>query len=394
MMNTIPKIRLTRAPLITAVFVGFGLWILLQILNRVLWVLVLILLALILAAAMQPIVKQIRRWQLPRSDWRIPRAVAVILIYLGSAFLIAGIVLIIGGTLANEVQRFSASLPFFARDVGLWLDDLEQTTPIPPELIPSPQDIVNQVQAFATQLTDAARLAGRFVENIINFGFQLFIVLTLALFMVVEAERILIFWISLFPPARREQIRELTIRIGAKMARWVLGQITVALIAGILAGISAALLGLPYPILFGVLTAILDLAPVVGVALMTIPAFLLGLTQSLPIAIVSAVIFYAISQVDANILSPLITGRAVQLSPTLVIIALPMGLALYGVLGVLIAIPVVVALQILTQELFLPWLHHQQGIPELELPAQPFEPQAATSSLRVDESPVGIRPET
>lgn len=366
------RVWLAKSPLISAVAAGFGFWVLLRLLERVLWVLVLVLLALILAAAMMPIIHAIRRFQIPPFGWRVPRAVAVLLIYLTLALLIGLMGYAIGDMLVSELVRLSVSLPLFAADLVQWLDDLERTNVIPPALVPSIEDIVAQVQLLAAQAADAVRLAGRFVEGIIGFGFRFFIVLTLALFMVVEAERILGFWVSLFPPDKRARARELTTRIGDRMSRWVLGQITVATIAGVMAGIAAAILGLPYPVLFGVVTAILDLAPVVGVALMMIPAFLFGLSQSLTIAIVAALVFYIISQIDANLLSPLITGRVVHLSPTLVIVAIPLGLALYGAVGAVVAIPVVVALQILTYELFLPWLRRQQGVEEEE-PAQVVE---------------------
>ena len=351
-------VRLAEQPLILAVAAGFAFWIGVRVLERALWVVVLVLVSAILAAALAPIVDALRRPALPPNGWRLPKAVGVMVVYLAIATVLGGMGYFLGGVLISDLHRFLEMLPSLVDRLAERYTALEDVPGIEPGFLPTSQDLATQAQGAATGLLFMLQaLVGGVAEGI----FKLFIVLILTLFLIVESDRIFAFWLGLFPPRHRDKARSVTTQIGHKVGWWLLGQVAVASIAGTLAGLAAWLLGLPYPLLIGVTTAILDLAPVLGTALMTIPAFVLGLLQSPLMAVVAGLVFYGLSQLDGNVLSPLITGRAVRLSPTLVIVATPFGLALYGPLGALIAIPVTAALQVIATEVFLPWLRARQG---------------------------------
>jgi predicted PurR-regulated permease PerM len=356
-------VRLAEQPLLLAVLAAFGLWVAARILERALWVLVLILVSAILAAAIAPLVDLLRRPTLPPNGWRLPKAVGVMLVYLAAAAVVGLMGYFLGGVFVSELQRFLEMLPSLVDHLAERYTALEDVPGIEPGFLPTSEDLAAQAQGLAAGLLG---LLQGLVAGLVDGVFRLFIVLILTLFLIVESDRIFAFWLDLFPPRHRAKVRDVTGQIGYKVGWWLLGQVAVASIAGTLAGLAAWLLGLPYPLLIGVTTAILDLAPVLGTALMTIPAFILGLLQSPLMAVVAGLVFYGLSQLDGNVLSPLITGRAVKLSPTLVIIATPFGLALYGPLGALIAIPVTAALQVVASEVLLPWLRARQerDVPE------------------------------
>jgi predicted PurR-regulated permease PerM len=357
------RVRLTEYPLLLAVLAAFGLWILLQILEQALWVLMLVLLSSILATAMMPGVRLMRRPRLPRLNWRLPRAIAVLVIYALIALGLGLMAYVLGSILVTEARGFADTLPTILGDLLISLAEVEQELGLP-GLIPSPEDLAAQAQALAGQAAQALRWTGVVLENTIEIGFRLFLVLALALFMVIEAERISFFWIGLFPPSQRPRVAELTASLGDKIGYWILGRLAVAILTGIMAGIAAALLGLPYPVLIGVVTGVLDFAPVIGPTLMVFPVFLLGLAQSELIAILGVLIFLAIAEIDGSVLSPMIEGRAVRLSPVLILIAVPFGLAVYGIVGAVVAVPVSVALQLITLEVILPWLRKRHEAAE------------------------------
>jgi predicted PurR-regulated permease PerM len=270
---------------------------------------------------------------------------------------------VLGSILVTEARGFADTLPTILGDLLISLAEVEQELGLP-GLIPSPEDLAAQAQALAGQAAQALRWTGVVLENTIEIGFRLFLVLALALFMVIEAERISFFWIGLFPPSQRPRVAELTASLGDKIGYWILGRLAVAILTGIMAGIAAALLGLPYPVLIGVVTGVLDFAPVIGPTLMVFPVFLLGLAQSELIAILGVLIFLAIAEIDGSVLSPMIEGRAVRLSPVLILIAVPFGLAVYGIVGAVVAVPVSVALQLITLEVILPWLRKRHEAAE------------------------------
>ncbi len=145
------------------------------------------------------------------------------------------------------------------------------------------------------------------------------------------------------------------------MGYWVLGTLLEAAIVGALGGLVAWLFRLPAPALLGVLAAIIQLIPVTGAILMAIPGFLLGLLQSPTVAVEVALAYVIVAQINASYLAPAIARWSVSLSPLIVIVAVPLGGALYGAIGALIAIPVAAAIQIFVSEVVFPWLRHAEG---------------------------------
>jgi predicted PurR-regulated permease PerM len=134
-------------------------------------------------------------------------------------------------------------------------------------------------------------------------------------------------------------------------------------IVGVLYGFSLLLLGLPFPIDLGIVTAILDVIPLVGPTLMIPLVFVLGPTHFVLVAGIAGVTFFAIGQLDAEVLTPLGMGQVVSLAPFVTVLAIPLGTGLFGLVGALLSIPVAAALQVLVHEVLLPWLDARERSP-------------------------------
>jgi predicted PurR-regulated permease PerM len=361
------EIRLVERPLIIAVLVAFGLWILLQLVQQAIWVLVMVLVAIILASALMPVVRFVQRLQLPPGGWRIPRAIIVLTVYVLIILVVAGLMFLVGGIILEQARQFTVDLPALLDRLEEMLEEVEDALGLE-NFIPAEQDLTNQILGFVAGFPDFLLVV---VGGIGNLIFQLFIISILALFLVVESDRILNFFVGLFPPLQRAEARRVMTEMGDKVGYWVLGQILVATTVGILAAIVTGLLGIPYWALIGVMTAVLDLMPAVGPSLMVLPVFLLGLTESAVLAVVAAVIFFALAELDAHVLTPLITGRIIQLSRVVILVAVILGLALYGPIGALVAIPTAAALQVVLLEVVIPWLRTRQ-------PEQPEQTEQAS----------------
>ena len=113
-----------------------------------------------------------------------------------------------------------------------------------------------------------------------------------------------------------------------------------AVTIGLMAGIGAALLGLQYAVVIGVLAGLFELVPMFGPILSAVPALLVALLQPFPTVLWVLLFFIAIQQFESNILGPRITGHAVGLRPLGALFALLAGFQLAGVLGGLFAVPV------------------------------------------------------
>lgn len=367
--------RVAEAPLVQAVLVAFGLWVLLRLVDQTLPVLILFAIGVILAAAISPLVEAIRRPCFPPGGWRVPKGIAVLIVFLATAAILVVAGYVVGGLLVAELVSLANLLPGEATSLANQANDLARAAHLPADLVPSASQFSQEAQAIAA---GAFGVAQAILAGIVNFVIQLVVVLTFAAFLVVRSDEVMAFWVHLFPVGHQEKARAITLRIGGQMGAWVLGQLAISTIAGTLGGIAAYLLGLPFPVLIGVTTGLFQLIPVLGTMTMTIPVFFLGLGQSLGHGILAAVVFFALAQLNGFVIWPTVTGRAVRLSPVVVVIAIPLGAALYGTVGAFLAIPFAVAVSIFADEVVLPWLHRVEGsTPARKSPVSDQEERAA-----------------
>ena len=125
------------------------------------------------------------------------------------------------------------------------------------------------------------------------------------------------------------------------------GQLVLALIIGVLAGVGCALLGLPYAVVIGVLAGLFELVPMFGPILSVIPAALVALFMPFPTIIWVLLFFLVIQQVENNVLAPRISGHALGLHPLGAMFALLAGFQLAGLLEALFAVPLAGVLWVL-----------------------------------------------
>jgi predicted PurR-regulated permease PerM len=141
-------------------------------------------------------------------------------------------------------------------------------------------------------------------------------------------------------------------RVTEAVSRWAIGVAVIAVIAGTIQGTTAWLLGSSYALGLGVIAGLLDMIPNIGA---TIAGFILVPTlwaeEGLTAAIIMLVVVLVYQQVENNVLTPKIQGKAVRLSGFFIIIAVTLLGALLGVLGALTAVPIAATIQIFVQEL-------------------------------------------
>jgi predicted PurR-regulated permease PerM len=130
-------------------------------------------------------------------------------------------------------------------------------------------------------------------------------------------------------------------------------------VAGVGTTVWATVLGIPYPLLLGLLVALLDLVPIVGSTIGGVIVALVGLTQGLPVAVATAVFYTAYRFVEDHLLNPQVMRRTVHVSAGLSIIATLVGAALLGVLGALVAIPIAATIQVVLEQVTFPSLDRE-----------------------------------
>lgn len=303
--------------------------------------LVIIAVALLLAIGLDPAVRWLTRHKV-RRGWAVT---IVFLVLLG--FLTAAMFAILPPVI-NEVGKLIAALPDFIDQLGEnpTIKGLDERYGILNYIQNS--DIVRNIGSMTA---GGLLTAGVTVAAILG---DLFIVLVLTLFILAGLPKIKAGAWRLAPASRRLRIAELGEKVIAQMGGYLSGAFLVALQAGIVAGLFAAIVGLPYPWAIALGAFILDFVPVIGPIIVGISMTLIGLTQSLTLGIVAGVFYIVQHMFETYWLYPRVMRRQVNISTGAVVLAIIVGAALLGVTGALLAVPVAAAVQLIFREVILP----------------------------------------
>jgi predicted PurR-regulated permease PerM len=154
------------------------------------------------------------------------------------------------------------------------------------------------------------------------------------------------------PQSRRARMIVLTDEIMTRVGGYVLGNVLISIVTGLATTAWALIFGIPYPVLLGLLVALLDLIPLIGSTIGGVVVGLVALAAvSVPVA-VATVVFYAVFRfVEDHILGPRVMGRTVDVPPLLTIVAVLIGAAILGIVGALVAIPIAAGARLLLKEI-------------------------------------------
>jgi predicted PurR-regulated permease PerM len=199
-------------------------------------------------------------------------------------------------------------------------------------------------------LSAASEPALSVVKGVASTLLGVVIIAFLTLFMLLEGPEWRVRLTELIPQSNRESVE----RVGAGVYRSVGGFVTGNLLASILAGIVATVImlaaGVPYAIPIGLFVAIIELVPYIGPAIATVLVVGVALTKSPLTAVVVGGLLIVYHAIEGHSLRPMIYGRALQLSPLAVLIAILLGTEIAGILGALAAIPVAGSIQVIAGE--------------------------------------------
>ncbi len=162
-------------------------------------------------------------------------------------------------------------------------------------------------------------------------------------------------FVALFPAGGRQRVREILEEMYKTVQKWFVGQLADMAIVGVLSAGVLWIIGVPFWVLLGVLAGILGFVPYVGFAVSLVPPVppvLLALAEA-PISALWVVVAYVlIQQVEINLIYPLLMSRAVSLHPAVVIFAIFVSGLIFGLVGLVLAIPLAAALHVLVLRLW------------------------------------------
>lgn len=179
----------------------------------------------------------------------------------------------------------------------------------------------------------------RVLAGVVGFVFKTFLVFMLTAFLAADSTRILDFVFSVTPIADRAHLQDLLLRIDHGLSGVVRGQLTICLVNGVLTLAGLLLLEVKFAFLLATVAAVFSLVPIFGSILSTIPIVLVAMSTGPSTAALALLWIVGIHALEANLLNPKILGDAAKIHPALVVLALIVGEHYYGIVGALLAVP-------------------------------------------------------
>lgn len=326
------RLQLSLTPRLWLAVIGAGLltWLIIRYGALIAEVTIVLFAAFLLSLAISPLADRLVRY-------RIPRGVTVLVVY--AAFVAMGYLLI------------QLTIPAIAREVAALEDG---GTAIMSELVnrlenlpPFAQLNVNLETVFETIAARAEAAAGVIITalaDVTRVVVDLLLILVLAYFFVVDQKlgiNLLFTWV---PRHHRWRVRTIARNTSRRLTRWIVAQVALAATFGLLFGVGLLLMGVPFAVSIAIIGAFLEFVPFLGGFVSLTLSILIALTFRPEMTIWVIVLYFAIQQLQLNVLQPVLYGHAVDVHPAIVLIGLLVGAQLGGVIGALFAIPIAVVL--------------------------------------------------
>ncbi|BCB91924.1 AI-2E family transporter [Phytohabitans suffuscus] len=339
-----PGAPLSRSPFVVGFTAGLGLllaYALFMVIQDAASILILIFIALFLAVGLHPAVVRLQRWGLPRG-------LAVAGVGLGVLVLLAAGMLALVPPVVTQTSALVENLPSY-------IDELRRSETL--RDLNEQYQIIDRLQSAATA-SNMTRAAGGVLGGAqVVFGavFNVLTVVVLTIYFLAAFDRLRLGAYKLVPASRRVRVQAIGDEILAKVGAFMAGALAIALIAGVATWVFLMILGVTYPFALAVVVAVCDLIPQVGATLGAVVVSAVGFaTAGLTVGIVCVVFFIVYQQLENFVIYPKVMRRAVKVSDLAAILAALLGIALLGVVGALIAIPAVAAIQLVVREVVLP----------------------------------------
>jgi predicted PurR-regulated permease PerM len=295
----------------------------------------------------------------------IPRPLGAFATLLGGLAVLAGVLALIIPVFVDQTNQFVDDVPSITTDlekrVGAITGD-------------RPSEVGDRVQRFLRRYTDKPeRLIGPITSIGVNVAGVLAAVLVMlitAYYMAVRPKPLIEGALRLVPPSRRDHALHVMRRMRAAWIGWMQGVVFDMFISGTLLYIGLTVIGLDFAIVFAVLTALLVVVPYFGAIVGALPPVLFALTDSPGRALAVLAVYVLVQQVEGNLIIPLVMSRTVRLHPAVIAIGVVVVGRLFGIVGLFVAVPIISAIAILTEEYWVKEVEaaHERRTPDLELP--------------------------
>jgi predicted PurR-regulated permease PerM len=328
------------------VLLAYGL---VQVVGELSGVLTLVAVAMFLALGLDPVVRWLERR-------RLPRPLSIALVFAGLVGLCVGFFSAVVPPVVSQLADLTAQIPVYVQDLAEGIAANEQLAALDREYEITArlqQELEDRVASGQTLTTVFGGIygAGRAVASGLA---SVLTVLVLTLYFLASLRGITSTVYRLVPRSRRRRVQLLGDEVIRRIGGYVIGQVSVAAINGVLTFVLLTVLDIPYSAALALVVGVVGLIPLVGATLGALVAVTVALFTSLTAALVLAAWFIAYQQFENYVIGPRVMQATVSVPATLVLVAALAGGSLLGLLGALIAIPTAAGVLLVVQEVVVP----------------------------------------
>jgi predicted PurR-regulated permease PerM len=283
--------------------------------------------------------------------------VAATAVFLGGLIIIGGLVYLFASPLVTSAVHFGHQIPDLIKNARKGKGPLGRLVfrlHLQKYLSKGSTEITKQLTKVLKPAT-AFSVGAAAVSSLVTIGS----IAVLTFFSMLESPRLWHGFLHLFRPAAAFRLDRVINESVRSVTGYMLGNFLTSVIAGIVVGITLAILGVPFALLLASFVALVDLLPLVGGLLAGVPVVVIAAIHSVPAGIVMLIVFLIYQQIENHILNPVIMSRTVRLNPFWVLLAVLIGATLGGrvgsdlgtFVGALIGIPLGGAIQVAAREI-------------------------------------------
>ncbi len=334
-----------RVGLVGTLGVGLGILILTSIVSLS-TILTYIGAALFVALGLEPIIGFLERRKLPR--WA-----AILIVFVALLVLLGLLVWALIPVISTQATSLVSKITDFVKKGTYqdWYAGLKHQFPAI-DFDKTLQDVWSNIQHSAGDIGAGILSVGL---GIISGVFGVLIVLILTIYFTASLPNMKRAAYELVPASKRARFADIAEQISDSVGKYVMGQVGLALVNGILSAVFLTIIGAPFPLLLAAIAFLFSLIPLIGTLSGSVIIVLLSLLLASPLTALVAAIYYVVyMQVEAYVLSPRIMNRAVSVPGAVVVVAALAGGSLLGILGALIAIPVAASILLVIKQVVVP----------------------------------------
>jgi predicted PurR-regulated permease PerM len=312
-------------------------------------VLIILIVASLVALILAPTVRLLERM--------LPRGLAILLVYLGGVATIALIGYLLASPVSTQVAHFERNVPAIAananrelNNIQTWLDQHGLNVHIKQQ----GQTALQTLQKDVTKRSgDIVTFSRDLLSGVVTIGFDLVLILVLSIYLLIYGRQIGELVRGVMPPGDGTPEDDFPLLVQHAVSGYVRGQLLFSFVMGASAAVALTIFGVlgifpageHYAVFFGAFYGLMEFIPYIGPIIGPVPAVLVALFTDPISAVWVIALFVALQQLEGHVVAPQVFRISLRINPVLIILALLMGYQLSGIVGALIALPVIAVLR-------------------------------------------------